>query len=85
RGDNIASTRFDQFIHKFSISLATVTAAQAAIARDAWQRFGEGSKQPAQLNFGDCLAYGLARSVGEPLLFKVQEFAQTDIEPALKA
>jgi ribonuclease VapC len=36
------------------------------------------------LNYGDCFAYALAKRRGEPLLFKGNDFAQTDIEPALK-
>jgi ribonuclease VapC len=36
----------------------------------------------AQLNFGDCFAYALAKVTGEPLLFNGDEFRHTDIEPA---
>ena len=36
------------------------------------------------LNYGDCFAYALAKRRGEPLLFKGNDFSQTDIEPALK-
>ncbi|NJL73463.1 MAG: type II toxin-antitoxin system VapC family toxin [Candidatus Competibacteraceae bacterium] len=43
---------------------------QRKLACEAWQRFGKGSGHPAQLNFGDCAAYALARWTGEPLLFK---------------
>jgi len=35
------------------------------------------------LNFGDCFSYALARAMGEPLLFKGDDFAHTDITPAL--
>ena len=31
---------------------------------------------------GDCLAYTLAKTTGEPLLFKGDDFAHTDIEAA---
>ena len=37
---------------------------------------------PAALNFGDCFAYALAEATGEPLLFKGEDFARTDIEAA---
>ena len=45
-------------------------------------RFGKG-RHPARLNFGDCLAYALAVERGEALLFKGEDFAQTDVAPAL--
>ena len=60
-----------------------VTPEQAEIAVEAFRRFGRG-RHPARLNIGDCFAYALAKRRGEPLLFKGDDFAQTDIEPALK-
>ena len=56
---------------------------QAGLARSAWRIFGRGV-HPAKLNFGDCFAYALAKETREPLLFKGRDFAQTDVEPALK-
>ena len=56
-------------------------AEQATIARRVWRRFGKG-RHAAGLNLGDCLAYTLAESTREPLLFKGDDFARTDIEPA---
>ena len=47
------------------------------------ERFGRG-RRPAKLNYGDCMAYGFAKIEGKPLLFKGDDFALTDIEPALK-
>ena len=55
---------------------------QARRAREAYRDFGKGSGHPAGLNFGDCFAYALATSLGEPLLFKGDDFARTDIVPA---
>ena len=63
------------------IELVPVTAEQANAARQAWRRFGKGN-HPAALNFGDCFAYALAAVTGEPLLFKGEDFALTDIEAA---
>lgn len=60
-----------------------VTEAQVDIARQAFARFGKGSGHPAQLNYGDCFAYALAKSRNEPLLFIGNDFAQTDIAPAM--
>jgi len=58
--------------------LVPVTAAQARGAAQAHLRFGRGH-HPARLNFGDCFAYALAMERGEPLLFKGEDFAQTDV------
>ena len=51
-------------------------------AFDAWQRFGKG-RDPAGLNFGDCFAYALTSRRGDVLLFKGDDFSQTDIRRAL--
>ena len=53
-------------------------AEQAEVAREAWRRFGKG-RHPAGLNIGDCCAYALAKVSGEPLLFKGDDFAKTDV------
>lgn len=52
-----------------------------AVAEAAWWRFGKG-RHPAALNFGDCFSDALAQTEGEPLLFKGDDFAQTDVQPA---
>jgi ribonuclease VapC len=51
----------------------------ASVAFDAFRRYGKGQGHPAQLNIVDCAAYALAMARGEPLLFKGNDFAQTDI------
>jgi ribonuclease VapC len=53
-------------------------------ALEGWRRYGKG-RHPAALNFGDCFSYGLARSLQVPLLFKGDDFAATDLEPACPA
>jgi ribonuclease VapC len=65
-------------IVRFRIEIAPFTESQARLARIAFERFGKG-RHPAKLNFGDCMAYALARETGEELLFKGTDFAQTDI------
>jgi ribonuclease VapC len=80
--DPIASRRFDELIEAAQIAIEPVTEAQAHIARQAYRDFGKSSGHPAKLNFGDCFSYALAKSKGEPLLFKGQEFAQTDVRSA---
>jgi uncharacterized protein with PIN domain len=80
--DPVASRRFDDLIKEAQIIIEPVTEPQARTARDAYRDFGEGSSHPAKLNFGDCFAYGLAKFTDEPLLFKGEDFAHTDIRPA---
>lgn len=72
----------DEFMEQFNAAVEAITLAHVALARDAFHRFGRGSRQGAQLNFGDCFAYALARATDEPLLFVGNDFAQTDIPVA---
>ena len=65
------------------IEIVPVTEQAADRGRIAHNVFGRG-KHPARLNYGDCFAYALAALSREPLLFKGDDFSQTDIEPALK-
>lgn len=70
------------FLHQPFVKVEPVTATQAAAAVDAFRAFGKGH-HPAALNFGDMFAYLLARERGLPLLFKGNDFAQTDVRSAL--
>jgi ribonuclease VapC len=83
--DPVASRRFDELVDAAELRIEPVTHDQARIARDAYRDFGKGSGHKADLNFGDCFAYALARSTGEPLLFKGNDFGHTGITPALPA
>lgn len=58
--------------------------AQARIARQAYRDFGRGSRNPAGLNFGDCMAYALAKALDEELLFKGTDFTHTDVRAAAR-
>jgi ribonuclease VapC len=78
-GDPIASRRVDDFFKAAQISIEAITETHAQIARHAYRDFGKGSGHPAKLNFGDCFAYALAKTSGEPLLFKGNDFIHTDI------
>ncbi len=55
----------------------------AAYAVEAAHRYGRGSGSKAQLNFGDCCAYGTAKALKLPLLFKGRDFTYTDIASAI--
>jgi ribonuclease VapC len=54
----------------------------ARAAHAAWRRFGKG-RHAAALNLGDCFSYATARLANAPLLFKGDDFAQTDLPSAL--
>ena len=68
----------DLFIAKAGIELVAVDTDQAHVARTAFRLYGK-RRHPAGLNFGDCFAYALARTLDEPLLFKGADFSLTDI------
>jgi ribonuclease VapC len=75
----LLSRRLDDLIVQTEIRGEPVTLEHAEIARAAYRDFGRGSSHPAQLNFGDCFAYALAKSMREPLLFKGDDFSHTDV------
>lgn len=82
--NSIASRRFDEFLREAHLIIEPVSATQAHIAREAYRDFGKGSGHAAQLNFGDCFAYALAKDLGEPILFKGGDFRHTDLTPAVE-
>ena len=65
-------------LHQADIERVAVDDQQAELAVEAFSRFGKG-RHPAGLNIGDCFAYALAKSRGETLLFKGNDFGRTDI------
>jgi len=82
RGDPVASREFDLFFRRADFLVEPVTLEHAQVARQAYRDFGKG-RHRAALDFGDCLAYALAKSLDEPLLFKGLDFSRTDIEPVI--
>lgn len=72
-------SKLDELVNTAQINVEPVTPEQITIARLAFRTYGKG-RHPASLNFGDCFAYALAKSSGEPLLFKGNDFNQTDIQ-----
>jgi ribonuclease VapC len=81
--DPVLSGRLDDLLSAARINIEPVTERHAQIARQAYRDFGKSSGHPAGLNLGDCFAYALARDSGEPLLFKGNDFTQTDVASAL--
>lgn len=77
-----AAADVNEFLTIASIRYVPITADQAHTALGAFARYGKGRGHPAQLNLGDCFAYAVARDQNVPLLFKGNDFSQTDIDPA---
>ncbi len=77
RGEAIIG-ELDLFVRRARIDIVSVDTEQVEVARTAWRKYGKG-RHPAALNFGDCFAYALAKTSGEPLLATGSDFAQTDI------
>jgi ribonuclease VapC len=77
--DPVTLTLLDRLIAAAEIQLEPVTVAHARLARAAFARYGKGLGHPAQLNFGDCLTYALAKATNEPLLYKGHDFTHTDL------
>jgi ribonuclease VapC len=68
----------DLWLHRAAVDLVAVHPEQAHAARVAYRRYGKG-RHVAGLNYGDCVAYALAKISGEPLLFKGDDFTRTDL------
>jgi ribonuclease VapC len=76
--------RLDRMVKLLAPRIQPFDEEQLAAARQAYARYGRGSRHSAGLNMGDCFAYALAKTRNLPLLFKGDDFIHTDIEPALK-
>jgi ribonuclease VapC len=79
----ILTARLEEILENPGLQIEPVTAAQAKIAWEAYRDYGKGSGHPANLNFGDCFSYALARDKREPILFKGDDFIHTDLRSAL--
>ena len=77
RGDDGARD-LDLLLAKLRVGITPFTARQADIARKAFRHYGRG-RHDAKLNLGDCFAYALAKDQSAPLLFKGDDFSQTDV------
>lgn len=67
-----------RFLEEAGVSIVPLTDAHYGIAVGAWLKFGKG-RHPASLNYGDCLAYAVAKLLGMPLLCIGDDFRQTDL------
>jgi ribonuclease VapC len=82
RGGPLAEARLARLLGDLAAEVCPVTEQTVRIAQAGWRRFGKG-RHKAGLNFGDCFAYALAIERDEKLLFKGDDFAQTDVKRAL--
>lgn len=80
-GKRLDPARFDDLLSRWKIDIVPFDEALSHVAFEAYRRFGKG-RHPAKLNMGDCAAYALAKARGWPLLFKGDDFTQTDVERA---
>jgi ribonuclease VapC len=81
--DAVLSAKLDGLIESAKMLIEPVTVEQAKIAREAYRNYGKSSGHPANLNFGDCFSYALARDKREPILYKGDDFVHTDLRSAL--
>ena len=73
--------QYDELLKTITPTVVSFDVQQATLARIAWRAYGKG-RHPAKLNFGDCCSYATAKHLKQPLLFKGNDFSQTDIEIA---
>jgi ribonuclease VapC len=73
----------NELLDQPQFEIVAADAQQLRLARNAFDRYGKG-RHPAALNFGNLFSYALAKSTDLPLLYKGQDFAQTDVTPALE-
>ena len=71
----------EALLRHLDVESAPFSDTAATLARLGYARFGNGVGSPGVLNYGDCLAYGLALALRQPLLFKGDDFGQTDVTP----
>ncbi len=75
---NAGAEKLDELLEELAPTIVEFDHAQAILARTAWREYGKG-RHPAKLNFGDCCSYALAKHLNKPILFKGNDFSQTDI------
>lgn len=82
RKGTVGEIAMDALFQRLAIEVVPMSVRAASLARGAYQRFGRGVGASGVLNYGDCLAYGVATANDEPLLFKGDDFDRTDVAAA---
>lgn len=72
-----------EFLGRPFIHVTSLDEEQLWVAAEAYQEYGKGRRNSAQLNFGDTFAFALASVRGLPLLYKGEDFSHTDIVAAV--
>jgi ribonuclease VapC len=78
----LVETRIQSLLDEAAISVVAINGGIAKKAVAAFARYGKGRGHPAQLNLADCMSYACAQAYRVPLLFKGNDFSETDIEVA---
>jgi ribonuclease VapC len=81
RAGDIGVQLVEALLKRRNLARMDFTEAHFRLAAAAFDRYGRG-RHPAKLNFGDCMAYAVAKAHGVPLLYKGDDFARTDIAAA---
>ncbi len=74
-----APARVRRFLDVAKVEVESVGGDSVDLLAEAFVRYGKGSGHPARLNLGDCVSYAMAKKAGVPLLYKGNDFAQTDM------
>jgi ribonuclease VapC len=74
----------ERFLQEFRIDVVPFAEAHVGIAVEAYRRYGKGH-HAAALNFGDCIAYAVAKLADAPLLYVGNDFKRTDIRAAMSS
>ena len=69
------------FVNRHNFIFVDIDIKIATLAVQAFGQYGKG-RHKAKLNMGDCFSYACARKIKQPLLFKGNDFNQTDIQSA---
>jgi ribonuclease VapC len=83
RAGDVGLQFLEALMNRRNVERVAFTEAHFGLAASAFDRYGKGQGHPAQLNFGDCMAYAVAKAHAVPLLYKGADFAQTDIASAV--
>ncbi len=78
RKQSLGRAELELFVSTAALTVVPFDSAQAELAILAWRTYGKG-RHSANLNFGDCFSYALAKFRNEPLLFKGNDFSKTDV------
>jgi ribonuclease VapC len=75
----VAALEVRRFIVDFDMMPVPIGEDEARLAVEAHARYGKGTGHPARLNMGDCFAYACAKTNDARLLYKGDDFSQTDL------